>query len=123
MPWLALHSAPMVVGYLLASKAVIVSTPDSPASSASQNSSPLPSADTTPTPVTTTLGAPVGAIDTAAERVSEGVVLRIASREASGSSASASAPGTTSMWAEHEISSDLNSRSHMRILFEALISD
>ena len=47
------HSAPIVVGNFDASKPWIVSIPDLPPTRPFQKSSPLPSADTTPTPVTT----------------------------------------------------------------------
>ena len=69
----SLHSAPIVVGKRDASNPVTSSIPHSPAVIFSQNSSPLPSADTTPSPVTTIFGAPSAAIrDTGVRRADDG---------------------------------------------------
>eukprot|EP00966_Prymnesium_polylepis_P212801 4928548-Prymnesium_polylepis.1 len=86
----------MVVGNLLASKCVIASMPHSPLSSEFQKSSPLPSAETTPRPVTTIFGSPA-AISADGRRVPS-----CARRSGSRSGRNASEPAASSMVGEIE---------------------
>ena len=70
------HSAPIVVGKTEASKDVIFASPDLPLTRLSQNSSFEPSAETTPTPVTTIfLGASPISVPRARGRVVAGTTV------------------------------------------------